>query len=101
MDPHHHDLDALFAQLGLVASPSAIETFVRLHRPLPDNVKLAEAPFWSPTQAAFLRETVKDDADWAQVVDSLDAMMRRPPPTPAVTPAEPADTASARLDPHA
>jgi hypothetical protein len=83
MNEHHHDLDALFAQLGLDASPQSIETFVRLHRPLPDTVKLADAPFWSPTQAAFLRETVKEDADWAQVVDSLDAMLRRPPATPA------------------
>lgn len=96
MDSHHHDLEALFAQLGLDASPEAIETFVRLHRPLADSMKLADAPFWTPAQATFLRETVRLDADWALVVDSLDAMLRRP-----VAPAVLHQTRLAPTEPHA
>lgn len=78
MEQHHHDLNALFEQLGMDASPAAIQTFVRAHRPLAADIKLAEAPFWSASQSAFLREKVKEDADWAVVVDTLDAMLRLP-----------------------
>lgn len=78
MEQHHHDLSALFEQLGMDASPAAIQTFVRMHRPLAAELKLAEASFWSDSQAAFLREKVKEDADWAVVVDTLDAMLRLP-----------------------
>ncbi|GIZ10950.1 DUF2789 family protein [Pseudomonas sp. NCCP-436] len=58
-----HDLPALFKQLGLANEPAAIEAFIRRHAPLPDNCRLADAPFWSPVQAAFLREEILEDAD--------------------------------------
>jgi hypothetical protein len=37
---------------------------------------LADAPIWSPVQSQFLREGIADNADWAQVVDTLDASLR-------------------------
>lgn len=61
----------LFAQLGLPAEDAAIDGFIALHSPLPEDVRLAEAPFWSPAQAGFLREGVLVDADWAEVIDRL------------------------------
>jgi hypothetical protein len=32
---------------------------------------LSDAPFWTPSQAAFLREEILEDADWASVIDEL------------------------------
>jgi len=39
-------------------------------------VKIADAPFWTPAQAAFLREKLNEDADWAELVDQLSAALR-------------------------
>lgn len=72
MEQHRHDLPDLFAQLGLPNDPAAIATFIAGHR-LADDVKLANAPFWSPTQSAFLAEGLQADADWAEVIDELNA----------------------------
>jgi hypothetical protein len=37
---------------------------------------LADAPFWSPVQSQFLREGIANNADWAQMVDTLDVRLR-------------------------
>ncbi len=76
MEQPVHDLDALFDQLGLEHSDQAIDDFVSQHRPLPAGVRLHEADFWNDSQAAFLQEAVEEDADWAAVVNGLDAMLR-------------------------
>lgn len=78
MDTHHHTLSALFAQLGLDDSSAGIRRFVRTHAPLSDDVKLPDADFWTPSQAALLREKWKEDADWSQTVDTLNTMLRSP-----------------------
>ena len=46
------------------------------HSPLAQGCKLADAPFWDKAQAAFLREEITEDADWAEVVDQLNLMLR-------------------------
>ena len=46
------------------------------HTPLADDVALADAPFWNAAQAAFLREELLEDADWAEVVDQLNLALR-------------------------
>ena len=74
-----HPLRDLFGQLGLPGDRAFIEGFITRHGPLPDTVRLTEAPFWSPQQALFLCEAVRDDADWAAVVDQLDVLLRVPP----------------------
>jgi len=76
MDRPVHGFADLFAQLGLPASDEAIRQFLATHSPLPDTVRLADAPFWSAGQAAFLREQIAADADWAEVVDQLNAALR-------------------------
>jgi hypothetical protein len=73
MENQRHDLANLFAQLGLPNEPAAIDAFIVAHRPLPAGISLAEAPFWSPTQAAFLAEELQGDADWAEVIDELNS----------------------------
>lgn len=72
-----HNLASLFAQLGLPDNPAGIDSFVDAHTFLPDDLALADAPFWSPGQAAFLREETLGDANWAEVVDQLNLLLRR------------------------
>lgn len=76
MEPGIHTLSDLFEQLGLDPSIEAISQFVAKHAPIPSEQLLHEAPFWTPTQAAFLQDAVQQDADWAELVDQLDSMLR-------------------------
>jgi Protein of unknown function (DUF2789) len=71
MDGPTHQFSELFTQLGLPADGLAIRQFLAEHTPLPSGVALADAPFWTPTQAAFLREQWLADADWTQAIDHL------------------------------
>jgi hypothetical protein len=71
MEPVVHPFSALFEQLGLPASEADIRAFIEDHRPLPGDVRVQEAPFWTPAQAKALRDMLLDDADWAEVVDQL------------------------------
>jgi len=66
-----HNLGVLFAQLGQASDDAAIAAFIARHRPLPGEVMLHEAPFWTASQAAFLREAIGDDAEWAAIADEL------------------------------
>jgi hypothetical protein len=76
MEPPVHRFGDLFRQLGLADRPAEIAAFLMRHRPLPAKTVLADAPIWSPVQSQFLREGIADNADWAQVVDTLDASLR-------------------------
>ncbi len=77
MEDPSHPLSELFAQLGLATEREAIDAFIAQHAGLADDIRLAAAPFWSPQQAQFLCEALRDDADWAPVVDRLDALLRQ------------------------
>lgn len=63
-------LATLFAQLGLDSDDKSIDDFIGKH-PLPDDVKLIDAEFWTPQQASLLKEKLHGDDDWAPVVDEL------------------------------
>jgi AraC-like DNA-binding protein len=73
-----YSLSTLFAQLGLADSDSAIEQFIRQHGSLPSRYRLWEAPCWNTGQAALLREELANDADWAEVIDQLNILLRKP-----------------------
>ena len=75
MDTSSHTMKALFAQLGLANSDVAIDNFIQNNH-LPDDIPLENAAFWSAGQAQFIREAIAEDADWAEVVDHLDAQLR-------------------------
>ena len=75
MDTSDHSMEALFAQLGLPNSDNAIDEFIQNNR-LPADVPLENAAFWSAGQAQFIHEAIEEDADWAEVVDHLDAQLR-------------------------
>ncbi|MBW0148597.1 DUF2789 domain-containing protein [Marinobacter arenosus] len=76
MDTSKHTLSTLFEQLGLAADEKSIEDFVARYSPLPREIALQDAPFWSESQSHFLEEGLEDDSDWAEIIDELDAMMR-------------------------
>ena len=78
MDTSFHRFSELFAQLGLPADEQGIRGFLAAHSPLPPDIRLADAAFWTPSQATLLREEILEDADWAEVVDRLDAALRAP-----------------------
>lgn len=76
-----HTLPLLFEQLGLASDPASIDTFVARHA-LPQDVKLIDAEFWTPQQACFLKEELREDADWAPAVDELNVLLHKSLQTP-------------------
>ncbi|SDP39777.1 Protein of unknown function [Rhodoferax sp. OV413] len=78
MDTSTHRFTELFAQLGLPSDAQSIAHFLAMHSPLAGNIQLPDATFWSPAQAAFLREALLQDSDWAEVVDQLSEALRAP-----------------------
>lgn len=76
MEASLHTMSHLFQQLGLPADPAAIDEFIDRHAPLERAVALHDAPFWTAAQATFLKEEILDDADWAEVIDQLNVLLR-------------------------
>jgi hypothetical protein len=79
MEPTIHPFSELFAQLGLPEENDAIQSFISAHGPLPDGMRLEDAPFWTPAQSQLLREERQEDADWAMVVDRLNVALHAMP----------------------
>ncbi len=75
MDLSSHNLNTLFAQLGLPATDEEIESFFESNT-LEHDGQLLEAEFWSVGQVSFLKESLELDSDWAELVDYLDARLR-------------------------
>lgn len=70
-----HRFHDLFKQLGLPYSDHSIAEFIASHR-LGDKTLLPHAHFWSAAQSNFLRESIEQDADWAELVDQLNEALR-------------------------
>lgn len=79
MDITPHSMETLFAQLGLPNDAQSIERFIATCGHLDNGVPLHEARFWNPAQAAFLRDAVVQDADWAETVDALNTRLHTRP----------------------
>lgn len=78
MTAQFHRFSELFSQLGLPADVASIQSFLITHSPLASRIRLEDAPFWTDAQANLLREEILIDADWAEVVDRLNAALREP-----------------------
>ncbi len=76
METPIHSMNSLFAQLGLGSSENEIDQFIDENRPLAKGVELHEASFWNESQSTVLKEMKEEDADWAELVDQLDARLR-------------------------
>ena len=83
-------MSSLCAQLGHAGDEAAIALFRETHRPLAGGVQLQlhDAVLWSPSQTAFRGRAILDDADRADVADTLNAELHatgwtgnRPPVT--------------------
>jgi len=72
-----YTLNTLFAQLGLDDSDQAIEKFISDHAPIPETTSLPDAPCRNDSQKKLLEEAIAADSDWAEVVDLLDAQLRK------------------------
>lgn len=76
MDTSKHNLVTLFDQLGMASDKASIEDFIARNSPLPREIAIQDAPFWSESQSHFLEEGLEDDSDWAEMIDELDAQLR-------------------------
>jgi hypothetical protein len=76
MDISSHQFHELFEQLGLPSDANGIARFIAAHAPLAGHIDLPDASFWSPAQAAFLREALLQDSDWAELADQLSQALR-------------------------
>lgn len=76
MDTGEHTMHALFAQLGLDNDEAAVRQFIAAYSPLPETTHICDAPFWTTSQAAFLRDAMKQDAEWAVLIDQLSLSLR-------------------------
>ena len=70
METSAHNLSTLFSQLGLPDQPADIDVFIATHH-LRSGTTLDAAAFWTPVQAALLRQGLADDADWSSAIDEL------------------------------
>ncbi len=75
METCNHGINNLFEQLGLASSDKDIDLFISTHKPLLPQQRLDQASYWSPTQAAFLREALAGDSDWSEAVDELNVRL--------------------------
>ncbi len=77
MESAQHSLTELFTQLGLSGKTRDIEQFIAQHQGQLGLLAIHQAPFWNDGQASFLRQAIEQDADWAELVDQLDLLLRR------------------------
>lgn len=77
MEHPDHPFTELFEQLGLASDHESIKRFIERNGPIAEEIPLPEAPCWNEGQAEFLREAIEEDADWAEVVDHLNASLRK------------------------
>ena len=76
MEAPIHSIVSLFDQLGLNSTEEGINNFIEENGPLPGSIELHKASFWNPSQASFLKQMLDEDADWVEIVNQLDAMLR-------------------------
>ena len=76
MNMNHRRFTDLFNQLGLQSDSESVKLFIEKNEHFDASLRLDEAPFWSESQAALLRDEILKDADWAEVVDQLNVALR-------------------------
>ena len=77
MEQPIHSIGDLFTQLGLSAASVDIDAFIDLHKPIDRRQKIHELPFFNRSQQQFLLEAIEEDADWAEVIGTLDTLLRQ------------------------
>ena len=78
MTPAIPNFSELFSQLGLPSETVDIVHFLTVHASMADGIRLPDAPYWTVSQATFLRESLLQDSDWSGVVDQLSKALQGP-----------------------
>jgi hypothetical protein len=65
MDTCQHNLNTLFAQLGLANNQTDIDTFIEHHK-LKSTEKITEASFWNTAQKQLIQESLAEEATGAR-----------------------------------
>lgn len=73
-----HTFSDLFAQLGLPTDEKSIANFLIEHTTKVKDFRLPDLPFWTTSQAAFLKESLVLDSEWTGLVDQLSSALRAP-----------------------
>lgn len=76
METPLHSIVSLFDQLGLNSTEEGVNNFINKNGKLLGNIELHKADFWNTSQANFLKQALDEDADWVEIVNQLDAMLR-------------------------
>ncbi|QQX79053.1 DUF2789 domain-containing protein [Shewanella sp. KX20019] len=76
MDTTPLDLEHLFQQLGLESDSKAIELFITKHT-IAAGLLIHQAEFWTVSQQHFLAEAIAKDAQWSDLIDHLDTLLRK------------------------
>ena len=76
MEKYTHSFTDLFKQLGLPNNHDAIESFLKMYRPLNTATRLEDASLWNPSQRHFMKEQLSIDADWSELIDQLSVALR-------------------------
>ena len=76
METPIHSIASLFDQLGLDSTDEGINKFIEENGPLSGKIELHKAHFWDASQASLLKQVLDEDADWVEIVDQLDVMLR-------------------------
>ena len=76
METFKHTVNDLFSQLGLPNSDDDIDKFIRINRPIPTHLLLADASFWDRSKSEFLKEALLDDSDWSWAIEQLNGRLR-------------------------
>ena len=77
MDTSNHcSMATLFDQLGLPSQVSQIDAFIESHS-IPARQKIDQATFWNGSQSSFLAEGLAQDSDWTELIEQLDAQLRK------------------------
>ncbi len=76
MDMQNPSMNSLFEQLGLPSDDAAIDNFIDNHKGLNKATLLEDAPFWNQSQRLFISDALRQDAEWAEVIDQLNTRLR-------------------------
>lgn len=78
MGTTQHEFSKLFEQLGLPSDDQSIADFLIEHTTKEKDFRLPDLPFWTASQAAFLKESLVQDSEWSGLVDQLSSALRAP-----------------------
>jgi len=66
----------LYTGIDRSVTEQGIDSFIEKNSPLAGSVELHEAKFWNTCQSSFLKQVLDEDAEWVEVVNQLDVMLR-------------------------